>query len=326
MSCPAAIVTCVEAGYLESQSLRMIQSLRMWGGKMADLPVVAVTPRFGPTLGIDTRKKFDELNVTYLRRSASPEPWYNFMNKPAAMIEAQRLVNADLLIWLDADLLVVREPSALILADGEDFTACPTEKNVATTGPDDPYHPYWLALCQAAGISVDDLPWMNEFRENTRIRAYFNSGVFTCRPASGFLQTWFDIVRRLLDARFALKQDGIFYHEQAALGLAMVKLKLRLRVLDVLDNYHFGSSTLKFFDPEKFRAASILHYHRSMLPASWPKFLTFFDADYPHVRKWLEPWGPLSNEVSFFKRPLNSAIRRMRKNKYERYIALCRIV
>ena len=43
-------VCCVESGSLESQTIRMVESLRRYGGKFANAPVIAVTPRFGAPL------------------------------------------------------------------------------------------------------------------------------------------------------------------------------------------------------------------------------------------------------------------------------------
>jgi hypothetical protein len=323
----AAIVTCVEAGYLETQTIRMIESLRRWGGRMAGVPVVAVTPRLGPPIAASTRRKYDELGVTYLRTKATSKyAWYNFMNKPAALLAAENAVKVDSMIWLDADILIVGEPWDLLLGLHEDFAGCPTEKNIATTGPDDPYHPYWMALCDAVGLSIDDVPWVHEFRDQTKIRAYFNGGVISYRPASGYGQAYLEATERILDAKIQLKDDGIFYHEQAAVGLAMAKHKVRWRVLSESCNYHFGSSTRQHVDPEKFRNAKVLHYHRSMQADRWQQFLTCFESDYPKVLEWLRPFGPLADNLPMWKRAMNKAIRDRRKKMTDSYRTLCRVV
>ncbi len=46
----ATIVTCVEYGPLEQMVVRMVDSLRRWGGRLADAPVYAVKPRRGMPL------------------------------------------------------------------------------------------------------------------------------------------------------------------------------------------------------------------------------------------------------------------------------------
>ncbi len=323
----AAIVTCVEAGYLETQTIRMIESLRRWGGRMAKVPVIAVTPRFGPPIAASTLERYRQLGVTYLRVPATSKyAWYNFMNKPAALLAAQKAVTVDSMIWLDADILIVGEPWDLLLGLHEDFAACPTEKNVATTGPGDPYHPYWVAMCEAIGISIDDVPWVDEFRDQTKIRAYFNGGVISYRPASGYGTAYLEATERILDAKIQIPSDGIFYHEQAAVGLAMAKHKIRWRVLSESCNYHFGSSTRQHVDPDKFRTAKVLHYHRSMQSDRWDAFLKSFESDYPEVLQWLRPFGPLADNLPFWKRAMNKIIRNRRKTTTDAFKQSCRMV
>jgi hypothetical protein len=322
-----AVVTCVEAGPMEAQTLRMIESLRKWGGAMAQVPVVAVTPRFGPRLQRATLKRYEALNVIYTRqRSGSSYAWYNFLNKPASFLAAERLVNVDTMIWLDADVLIVSEPSDLVLRAGEDFTACPTEKNIATTGPDDPYHPFWEAMCAAGGIKVDDLPWVTDCRENRQIRAYFNCGIIGYRPASGFAQAYMDACHHMLEAKVLLPNDGLFYHEQVAVSVALVRLGLRWRRLENSHNYDFGSKTLHLIDPEQFRRAKVLHYHRSLQKQNFGQFLELLDQDFPQVRQWLEPSGPLGPNPQIFHRALSGVLRRVRNRQADRYRAVCRTI
>src|SRR5690606_37796289 len=54
------VVTCVEAGTLEPMAVRMVRSLRRWGGRYSNVQVIAVTPRWGPPLRPQTRLAFDE--------------------------------------------------------------------------------------------------------------------------------------------------------------------------------------------------------------------------------------------------------------------------
>jgi hypothetical protein len=322
------VVTCVEAGYLESQTLRMIESLRNWGGRLGQVPLFAVTPRFGPALQKSTLQRYEQLNVTHLKiKSKSKQyAWYNFTNKPAALQAAEESLKVDQVIWLDADLLVVGEPSDVLLSDGEDFTACPTEKNVATTGPGDPYHEYWLAMCKAIGISIEDVPWVTEFRSGQRIRMYFNSGVFTYRPETGLAEAYRQATEQIMDERIQLPRDGIFYHEQAAVGLAAVKKKLRIKILAESCNYHLGSMTLEHVVQEKFLSASVLHYHRSMQKDRWDQFLPLIQANHPKVMPWLAPKGPLNYSLPPLRRFVSKIMREYRKRKADAYKATCRTV
>ena len=322
------IVTCVEAGYLESQTLRMIESLRNWGGQIGQLPVFAVTPRFGPLLQKSTLLRYEQLNVTHLKVKSTSKKyaWYNFTNKPAALLASEEKLKVEQVIWLDADLLIVSEPTDLLLGDGDDFTACPTDKNIGTTGPDDPYNPYWLAMCAAMGMSLEDVPWVSDFRSNERMRMYFNSGVFTYRPETGFAEAFRQATEQIMDAKIQLPKDGIFYHEQAALGLAAVKQKVRIKILAEACNYPLGSMTLEHMIREKLLNASVLHYHRSMQKDRWDQFLPLIEANHPKLLPWLSPKGPLDYSLPPVRRFVGKIMREYRKRKADAYKSACRTV
>jgi hypothetical protein len=72
-------VACVESGPLEAQTVRLADSIRRFGGRLAGSDIIAVTPRFGPPLARETRRRFAELGVRHERipahrRSRSPPP------------------------------------------------------------------------------------------------------------------------------------------------------------------------------------------------------------------------------------------------------------
>jgi hypothetical protein len=67
---PITFVCCVESGLLENQTVRMIESLRRWGGQLRESPIFAVTPRMGLPLSRQTHRDFERLGVEYLRFQA----------------------------------------------------------------------------------------------------------------------------------------------------------------------------------------------------------------------------------------------------------------
>jgi hypothetical protein len=58
------VVICVEAGKLEHQAARLVESLRRWGRVLGKAPIVAVKPRLGPPLSLDTLAIFEKYKVT----------------------------------------------------------------------------------------------------------------------------------------------------------------------------------------------------------------------------------------------------------------------
>ena len=61
MASPSAtFLMCVESGYIEGQLPIAVEAIRRFGGRLADAPVLVVTPRFGPSLTAATERKLAE--------------------------------------------------------------------------------------------------------------------------------------------------------------------------------------------------------------------------------------------------------------------------
>src|SRR5262245_41094917 len=165
MTPPITFITCIESGPLETQVLRMVDSLRRFGGAYAGCPVRAVKPRFGPPLSRHTWREFDRLGVEYRRTYRDDaHPWYAYINNTRALIQAEAEVQTEFVGWLDADLLITGEPSELTPGPDEDLAACSSDNAGGTTGPGDPNEPFWREACAAVGLEVEALPWVTTER------------------------------------------------------------------------------------------------------------------------------------------------------------------
>lgn len=288
------IVCCVEAGWLEESCLRMIESLRLFGGRLAKAPVWAVTPRPGPPLSRRTRRELERLQARHVRFTPRERfAWNGFMNKPHALMAAEAVAETPQAVWLDSDLLVVDEPHGLLLDQEADLAAACPDKNVGTAGEHDPNDAYWQKACQALGLDCDDLPWVVTDQEAARIRLYYNSGVFAFRRGRGFGTAYLEDCRRLLRARVASRAAGIFFTDQVALGLTAHRLGLRQVRLGVDHNLPVGSATPGGLAPEAVARARILHLHDAMWPHMWPGLVQALRRTRPRVGEWLEAKGPL---------------------------------
>ena len=151
---PITFVTCVESGPLELQVLRMVESLRTFGGRYADCPVWAVKPRFGPPLSKTTREQFDRLGIEFHKTQRNdPHGWYAYINKTRALMLAEAEVRTEFVGWLDADLLFAGEPTELLPRPDEDLTACSSDNadpqsTPGTLTPCDPGAPV-VAMCRS---------------------------------------------------------------------------------------------------------------------------------------------------------------------------------
>jgi hypothetical protein len=290
-------VTSIESGVLEELTLRMAESVRRFGGRLSESPMLAVKPRNGPPIARATRRRFDDLGVEFVSlRSQRRFAWFHYLNKPLTMLAAEERSDADILVWVDADALVVGEPSAFLLADDVDIAAGPTDVGViGTTGPDSRYEPYWRNLCAVLGLDLEDLPWVDPYVGEAPIRFYVNAGIFAYRRSTHFAADWLENCLTALRARAGFPDCGETRIEQASLGLTILERRLRWAPLPHGHNLALASYLADQFDAKAFREARLLHYHDSMEPHYWPIFLGLLERHHPESAQWLAERGPVLN-------------------------------
>ncbi|MBI1335757.1 MAG: hypothetical protein GC164_02210 [Phycisphaera sp.] len=321
------IVTCVEAGPLEQGVVWMVESLRRFGGRFAQVPVIAVTPRLGPPLRRSTREAFDRLGVTYLRKTVKhPYRWYNFLNKPASLLAADTLVKNQHVAWLDADIFIAGQPDALELPADRDWAACHSDRNVGSTGPGDDYDPYWVKVCEAIGLDIEALPWVRTYREGMKVRFYFNGGVCVYRKESQYAQRYFETCCRALEARVSSRHAGLYFIEQCCFGLTTLRFNLRWHALPENCNYAIGSKVDPHDDASDdcgLGQAKVLHYHDSMWPGYFPTFLETCRKHHPELAVFAERVGPMSADGPIASRLMSKTLKVLRSRKADRFAAQC---
>ena len=313
---------CVEYGGLEEGTIRLAESLRRFGGEYAGSRIIAVTPRRGPSLRPATLRRFDELGVEYLRRTPPNRyAWMPYLNKAYALDAAAALTSDETLAWVDSDVLVLRPPTELELTPGEDFAACPRDKNVGSSGPEDEFEPYWRRMCDYLDVDIDSLPWVTTAADGARIRLYWNAGIFAYRPDSGFLETWRGCIEKALDRTEEQTLDKMFWVDQVALGIAAVKHPMRYRNLPGALNYGIATHFKDHVSPEGLAGATLLHYHDSMRPQNWEWLLRQLAQTRPDVHAWLEPLGPIEESRDLARgavRDTYRAVRQVRRRAWSR--------
>jgi hypothetical protein len=320
MASPLCFVACVESGPLEAQTVRLAESIRRFGGALADSEILAVTPRFGPPLARATRRRFRELGVRHERVPAHPDyAWYHYLNKPVSLAAAEHLTDAPLLAWLDSDIVLLGEPEGLALGPDLDFAAAAPDLGiVGSTGPDSPFDAGWHRLCEVTGVPIDDLPWITTDVEQARIRLYFNSGVFSYRRGIGFSDLYLKMCLKALDAHFGFEGNGEHYTDQLCLGLTMLEGGLRWRQLSHTHNFAVASF-LPEPVPQDLRAARVLHYHDGMGPHHYATLLRQLQATHPDVHAWLAAEHPLTDPAPTAARLLRQGLRVARGVPRRRY-------
>jgi len=294
---PPVVVTVIEAGPLEQQVCLLAESLRHWGGRLSGVRVIAIKPRPGPNISHATKLALDRLKVEY--RSLNRDDgflWFSYLNKTAAV----RHISAECtgrVVWLDADILVLNEPSELLLdcidPNSPKFAACASDKNIGTAQDDDEFAPYFRAACQTLGVDFASLPYIPTETEHIPVRAYWNSGVYSFTSDSHLAELHHDFTLKLVANGIGSHESKLFFSDQASLGLAAHHLGLRYRNLPLSYNYHVqpaDADALLRKDGENIR---LLHYHGCLWPSSFEKLCHGLSFHHPEVAAWLRGRGPL---------------------------------
>lgn len=180
-----AFLICVEANRLEPQARLLCESIRTFGGRYRQAPILAVSPRPHLALSPEARAQLEMLGVTYiaepLNHTGSP---YGTINRIVAGAWAETVSPRPYLVLLDTDTVIVNEP-AFVRAD---VGVRPVDvKGSASGGSGDPLDLYWARLCAFAGIDISRLPMISTTTDNVPVRASYNGGFTVVRRDPGIL-------------------------------------------------------------------------------------------------------------------------------------------
>lgn len=288
------VVACIESGPLEPLTMRMVDSLRRFGGRFANLRVIAVTPRMTPPLSRDTLLRMSELGIEHVQiRPDNPYAWHHYMNKAEAIAEVEARVETEAIAWIDSDIIFLREPNGLELPPNVDFLAsAPDAGVIGSEGVMDPKDPFWQRSAAVIGKDADELPWLCT-GDGHRIRFYWNAGLYVYRRATEFGREFLSDFKIFLDQQVARTHSQVHFMDQVVLGLTVVRLGLRWKALPDSSNFPVCSYLPDNYDAAKLADVSVLHFHDSMDPKLWSSLLSSLGPAHARILEWLEPQGPV---------------------------------
>jgi hypothetical protein len=313
------IYTCIESGRLEPEVVLMVRTLRAFGGRFANCPVLAIQPRSGPSIASSTLRELDKLQVAYIRR---PVPhrfdWLGFANKPQAAVIADEAAKTKHIVWLDGDVLVIREPSALdaLQHDTQEVLACVEELGPVSTGPGDRFEPFWQALAEGAGLP-QGVPFTTAGPSGKRIRLQCNSGVFRFHRGSGFAQRYLELFEKLYALRVMPKDDPtMFLHEQIIFSIAAASWRGGFMALDAHYNFHAEPMYEALYPPAQYERALLLHWHGALRMDDFrDTFVQRLQASLPAVAKVVQDSLPLDAPRAVLPRLQRALLARVRKRQ-----------
>jgi hypothetical protein len=278
-----AFLICVERGRLESEAVLLLESLRAWGGTLAQAPVYAFAPRPGHEPEPATTARLGELGATVIA-----EPLVDrfaeipTFNKVSVSAWAERELDHETLVFTDTDTVLLNEPGELL--DGDWVAALrPVDRRIAGSRGKGKNEPFWRKMY--AELGVDARPFVETTVGQMTIRAYWNSGLIAVRREAGLFGAWERALERLFDAEIVQKRWPQFMDQLSWAGVT-ADVHDRVRILS--DGYNYPLPHRQALAPEArdLDLDRIVHLHYRLwfhLPGALEQANPPFD---PSTERW----------------------------------------
>lgn len=238
----------------------LIESLRKYGGPLSSAPVTALTLQ-NRHLPADSEDHLNSLQVD-LGEFTMVEGAQQF---PLALVPfgaaaAEELAgDADLLVWLLPDTLIVNAPENFELDESKKLAYRPVHhQNVGSTFHQ-PLDAFWQAVYRHCEVPEECLfPMETCYRE--MVRPYFNAGILVTRPEEGLFQKWLEVFLRTYRhpdfTSFYVEQKYAVFMHQAILSGVILNQFDPGQLLELPESYNYPLHMHPDYPPEG-KAASL---------------------------------------------------------------------
>ena len=254
---PILIASYAEYPVQVSRCLVFCESVRTFAGSMRNAPIRVYLSEQLDTLRDEYKDRFSALNVE-LRTLEIPAEARRFYlaGKPhaAAQAEADAAGKADILAFLDANIIVIKEPQDFRLGPETTLGYRPVfHKNIGSLYSKPP-DAFWRRIYQILKVPESAIFPMEAVADKSVLRPYINAGYLVVRPDRGVLRKWVEcFTTSYLDPELAemAQQDSynIFLH-QAALACAVMLHIERQEMIELPRTYNIPLFFEKFYDSE----------------------------------------------------------------------------
>lgn len=258
------IIICTEgAGYLESQSKLLVSSLREFGGKFRDIPIFSYQPRKKFKVSPETIAFFEKNNVEYVDIELNKDfQDYTFANKLLASAHRETNTDAEILIFLDSDILFLNEPKEFANFDNADVILRPVDmKNIGTENSEDKNSAYWDSLYNLLGVKIRRNVLTTVTNEN--IWEYYNTGHIVTFPKNNFFRTANENFLKVMDAEI-IPDSGVTFVEQSVFSATVSQMELKVKLFSKEYNYPLpmeGQIKNSDYIVNDFDSLVSIHYH-----------------------------------------------------------------
>jgi hypothetical protein len=257
-----AFILCAERGVLERTSVLFARSLRQFGGRLRDAPIHTYAPRHGFDIGAGTKRDLEKLEVTHHYHPLNLRfPDYPLANKPFVAAFAERTLAADVIVFADSDMIVLSEPSALIIPEDHDVGIRPVDlKGIGVSDERDEEYPYWHDLYGVCGVK--DKSFVKATVSGERIFSYWNTGLIASRTTKQLFSGWLENFTKVMSAGL-IPKAGRHFVEQSSFAASALATKTRVFQLPNAYNYpiHLHAQLPITKKIKSLDDMVIIHYH-----------------------------------------------------------------
>ncbi|MEO0924337.1 MAG: hypothetical protein AAFY63_00535 [Cyanobacteria bacterium J06643_13] len=262
MSMPIVFVMCTEAGGLEQESLLMVESIRRFAGKMKDTPIYSYQVREHTDVSSATRERLKALGVVHQKVVLNTEyPDYPLANKPLLGAYVEANLDAEIIVFLDSDLVFFSEPKEFWLPDGCDLGIRPEhEKMIGSEGEADANDSYWQHLYRLAGVTEPQ--YVTTTVDRRKIKAFWNSGVVAVKRSAGVFTAWLETFSKLVEPGISVNKAN-FYYEQSSLSATICAQDIKIWNFSPGYNYpiHSHNNLIETERKHSFKEIVCIHDH-----------------------------------------------------------------
>lgn len=265
MSMPIVFIICTETGMLEQESLLLVESIRRFCGSLKDTPIYSFQVRENREISSKTLKAFESLAVIHQKKILNSEyPEYPMANKPLLCAEVEKIIDAEILVFLDSDIVFFSEPKEFLLPSGYDIGVRPEhKKNIGSEGDGDPNENFWKDIHELVGVKKPR--FVTATIDRKKMRTYWNAGVIAVRREAGVFGVWKDNFEKIINSEIRPNEiaDKTYYLDQVSLSATTDAMESKVWCFSPSYNYplNFHNELPESEQLKKFSEIVCIHDH-----------------------------------------------------------------
>jgi hypothetical protein len=258
-----SMVTLAVHPFWVRQTVLLAESLRAFGGSLAQAPLTILTPASGTPLSQEFKIKAAESNAELvaieIEEAALKFP-LGFL--PFAAVEAEKLASGrtEQLAWVLPDTLFISPPESFVLPTGKQLAYRPVHHSNIGSEFEWKLNPYWSQVYRHCHVPDERVFPMTTCTRDKLLRPYINAGMLVTRPENGFMQAWMESFSSAYQHEDFLplvenRRHAIFLH-QAILSAVMMNRYTQTDLQELPEEVNYPLHLHNEYPPEH-RPASL---------------------------------------------------------------------